>query len=369
MIVGALGGGQLGRMLALAAYPLGVEMRFLDPTEGACCSQIADLIVADYTDTAALDRFADGLNVATFEFENVPVEAVRRVASRVPMFPSAEALGIAQDRLNEKQLFERLEIPVPPYAAVDSQAELQASVKRIGFPCVLKTRRMGYDGKGQCVLRGDADVTEAWRKIGGVPLILEKFVDFERELSLIAARGRDGAIAYYPLVENHHAGGILRTTIAPAPNVSRELQALGRRHLQMILENLDYVGVLAVEFFEKDGVLLANEMAPRVHNSGHWTIEGAHTSQFENHLRAILGWPLGDASPRGHAAMVNFIGELPAKKDILQIPGAHWHDYGKPPRPGRKVGHVTLVAEDFNNLETCLQEAIKLVGNKSSFAG
>jgi len=344
MIVGALGGGQLGRMLALAAYPLGVDMRFLDPTEGACCSQIADLIVADYSDAAALDKFAAGLEVATFEFENVPVDAVRRVASRVPVFPPVDALAIAQDRLSEKQLFERLDIPIPPYAAIDSQAALHASVKRLGYPSVLKTRRMGYDGKGQFVLRGDADVAAAWGQLGGVPLILEQFVNFKREVSLIAARGRDGAMAYYPLVENHHYGGILRTTIAPAPGASPELEALGRRHVGAILQSLDYVGVIAVEFFECDGRLLANEMAPRVHNSGHWTIEGAHTSQFENHLRAILGWPLGDASPRGHSAMVNFIGTLPSKADVLRIPGAHWHDYGKPPRPGRKVGHVTVVA-------------------------
>ncbi len=345
MIVGALGGGQLGRMLALAGAPLGIEMRFLDPTEGACCSQIADLIVADYGDTAALDRFADGIDVATFEFENVPVEAVRHVATRVPIYPSADALSIAQDRLNEKRLFERLEIPVPPYASIDSQQDLEEAVRRIGLPAVLKTRRMGYDGKGQLVLRSSTDAETAWRELGGVPLIVEQFVDFERELSLVAARGRDGDVALYPLVENHHAGGILRKTLAPAPRATPQVEALGRRHVAAILEALDYIGVLATEFFEQDGRLLANEMAPRVHNSGHWTIEGAHTSQFENHLRAILAWPLGDPSPRGHAAMINFVGELPTRTDILRMPGAHFHDYGKPPRPGRKVGHVTLIAD------------------------
>ena len=361
MIVGALGGGQLGRMLALAGYPLGIEMRFLDPTEGACCSQIADLIVAGYDDVAALDKFATGLDVATFEFENVPVEAVRHVATRVPMFPSVDALAIAQDRLSEKQLFERLGIPVPAYVAVDSPADLEASVKRLGFPCVLKTRRMGYDGKGQCVLHSEGDVAPAWRGIGGVPLILEQFVNFEREVSLIAARGRDGSIAFYPLVENHHSGGILRTTIAPAPETSPELEALGRRHVGAVLQRLEYVGVVAIEFFERGGRLLANEIAPRVHNSGHWTIEGAYTSQFENHLRAIIGWPLGDASPRGHAGMVNFIGALPPIADILRIPGAHWHDYGKPPRPGRKVGHVTIVAGDSVERSTLLWKANELI--------
>jgi len=365
MIVGALGGGQLGRMLALAGYPLGIEMRFLDPTEGACCSQIASLIVADYGDTAALDRFAENLDVATFEFENVPVAAVRHVASRVAIHPSAHALALAQDRLSEKQLFEQMEIPVPLYSAVDSLAVLEAAAKRLGFPCVLKTRRMGYDGKGQCVLRCDADVAAAWRQIGNVPLVLEQFVSFDRELSLIAARGRDGGIAFYPLVENHHAGGILRTTIAPAPHTSSELEALGRRHLRTILESLNYVGVLSVEFFERGGRLLANEMAPRVHNSGHWTIEGAHTSQFENHLRAILGWPLGDTSPRGCAAMVNFIGELPPKEEILRIPGAHWHDYGKPPRPGRKVGHVTLLVDDAATLAARLEILTRLTTNST----
>lgn len=289
MIVGALGGGQLGRMLALAGTPLGIEMRFLDPTEGACCSHIADLIVADYGDAAALDRFADGLDVATFEFENVPVEAVRHVATRVPIFPPADALAVAQDRLSEKQLFTRLKIPVPAFAAIDSLVDLQTAAKELGFPCVLKTRRMGYDGKGQFVLRGEDDVAAAWRQLGGVPLIVEQFVAFDREVSQIAARGRDGTIAYYPLVENHHADGILQTTIAPATGVSQQMEALGQRHIRSILESLNYVGVLAVEFFEQGGRLLANEMAPRVHNSGHWSIEGAHTGQFENHLRAILG--------------------------------------------------------------------------------
>lgn len=345
MKVGALGGGQLGRMLALAGAPLGVEMRFLDPTEGACCSQIADLIVADYGDVAALDRFAEGLDVATFEFENVPVDAVCRVAARVPMFPSADALSIAQDRLNEKRLFDRLEIPVPPYAPVGSQQDLEDALRKLGLPAVLKTRRMGYDGKGQRVLRSAADAASSWQALGGAPLIVEQFVEFDRELSLVAARGRDGGVAFYPLVENHHAGGILRKTLAPAPRTTPGLVALGRRHVGAILEALNYIGVLAVEFFEQDGRLLANEMAPRVHNSGHWTIEGAHTSQFENHLRAIIGWPLGDTSPRGHSAMINFIGELPSKTDILRMPGAHFHDYGKPPRLGRKVGHVTLLAE------------------------
>jgi len=361
MIVGALGGGQLGRMLALAGAPLGIVMRFLDPTEGACCSQIADLIVADYDDTAALDRFAAGLDVATFEFENVPVEAVRRVASRVPTFPPADGLAVAQDRLSEKHLFERLDIPVPKFVAIETPNELADAAERLGYPGVLKTRRMGYDGKGQHVLRGGADVAAAWKAIGGVPLILEQFVDFTRELSLVAARGRDGDIVYYPLVENHHSGGILRTTLAPAPGISDALEALGRRHVGAILEELNYVGVLAVEFFEHAGRLLANEMAPRVHNSGHWTIEGAQTSQFENHLRAILGWPLGDPSPRGHAAMVNFIGDMPAKADILRISGAHFHDYGKPPRPGRKVGHATVVAEDAESLSNRLEIVTRLM--------
>jgi len=355
MIVGALGGGQLGRMLALAAYPFGIQMRFLDPTEGACCSQLAELIVAPYEDAAALDRFADGIALATFEFENVPVEAVERLARRVPVYPPARALAVAQDRLSEKRLFEQLEIPVPPFAAVDSRDALQAAVEKIGAPSVLKTRRFGYDGKGQAVIRGAGDVDSAYAAVGGGDgMIVEQFVAFDREVSLVAARGRDGERVFYPLVENHHAGGILRTTMAPAPKLSAALQSLAERHVGAILESLEYVGVLAVEFFEREGRLYANEMAPRVHNSGHWTIEGARTSQFENHLRAILGRPLGATDAFGCSAMVNLIGTMPDPAAVLAIPDAHFHDYGKSPRPGRKLGHVTLRAEDAATLQARL---------------
>jgi 5-(carboxyamino)imidazole ribonucleotide synthase len=380
--IGILGAGQLGRMLALAGYPLGLRFRLLDPAPDAPAGDMAEHIQAGYHDAAALNRFSAGLAAITYEFENVPVETARALAGHTPIFPPPAALEVAQDRLAEKTFFQSIGAATPPFGAVDSRADLDAAIARIGLPAVLKTRRLGYDGKGQAILRAPSDVEPAWAALGGAPLILEGFVPFERELSILAARGHNGQIAFYPLVENHHRDGILRLSLAPAPGVIPALQAEAERIAARALAALEYVGVLAIELFQAPGdggwglgdgramshppapiphSLLVNEMAPRVHNSGHWTIEGAETSQFEQHLRAILGLPLGATALRGHAAMVNLIGEPPDPAAVLAIAGAHLHLYGKAPRPGRKVGHITITAEQADELQARLARVQSLI--------
>jgi 5-(carboxyamino)imidazole ribonucleotide synthase len=354
--IGILGGGQLGYMLALAGYPLGLHFRFLDPSPEAPVGRIAQRVTADYTDHAALEKFATGLELVTYEFENVPVEAARFLAERVPVYPPPAALEAAQDRLAEKSLFRKLGIATTEFAPVSNPAELDAAVKTIGLPAVLKTSRMGYDGKGQWILRTAEDVAKAKSELPSVKLILERFVPFTRELSVLAVRSRNGESAIYPLVENHHRSGILRLSLAPAPRLEPLIQRAAENAARRVLESLKYVGVLAIEFFEHQGELLANEMAPRVHNSGHWTIEGAVTSQFENHLRAVLGLPLGSPGPAAHCAMLNLIGDLPDSAEVLAVPDAHLHLYGKSPRPGRKLGHLTLRAASPERLALRLSE-------------
>jgi 5-(carboxyamino)imidazole ribonucleotide synthase len=350
-MIGVLGAGQLGRMLALAGYPLGQRFRFLDPAHEAPVKDLAEFVRADFHDLASLDRFAAGLEVVTYEFENVPVEVAEKLSHRVPVYPPPAALQVSQDRLDEKSFFQELGIPAAPFAPVRTRAGLEHVLAEVGCPAILKTRRMGYDGKGQCLIRDRAAAEQAWQTLAksakgkdDADLLLEGFVRFDRELSQIAVRGRDGHMVFYPLVENHHAEGMLRLSLAPAPDLTAEMEAVARDYAQRVLEALGYVGVLAIEFFQQGGRLIANEMAPRVHNSGHWTIEGAKTSQFENHLRAILGLPLGTAEARGPCAMLNVIGKLPVAKDVLAHPGAHLHLYGKKPRPGRKIGHITVCA-------------------------
>ena len=356
MTIGILGGGQLGYMLALAGYPLDFHFRFLDPSPQAPVGRIAPRVTAEYTDYEALDKFAHGLALVTYEFENVPVEAARHLAKNVPVYPPPQALEAAQDRLNEKKLFQRLDIGTTAFVAIASGAELDAAIQELGLPCVLKTRRLGYDGKGQWVLRSQDDILQLKKDFPCAPLILEKFVSFTRELSILAVRGRSGETKYYPLVENHHRGGILRLSLAPAPNLLPALQKEAEDAARRILEALHYVGVLAVELFECDGHLLANEIAPRVHNSGHWSIEGARSSQFENHLRAVVGFPLGETRALGHSAMLNLIGEVPKPAELLAVPDAHLHLYGKSLRPGRKVGHVTVRAESAEQLSVRLKQ-------------
>jgi len=358
MKIGIIGAGQLGRMLALAGYPLGQRFVFVDIDEEAPGAQVGRIIPGQFDDPAALAALAASVDVVTFDVENVPQDAAEAVAAKVPFYPPPAALGAGQDRLGEKRLFESLGIPTTAHAAVDSQADLQEAAQRIGLPAILKTRRLGYDGRGQRRLDTPAELEGAFESLGGVPAILEAFVDFERELSLVGVRGRDGAVAFWPLAENTHAEGILRQTRAPWTDAA--LQAEAERHLQALLTRFDYVGVLTVEFFLADGRLLANEMAPRVHNSGHWTIEGAVTSQFENHVRAILGLPLGSTAATGHAAMVNFIGRLPALEKALAVEGAHFHDYGKSARPKRKLGHCTVVRRSPAERDQALSALLRL---------
>ena len=377
--VGILGGGQLGRMLALAGYPLGLRFQVLEPAVAAPAGVLAPQIVAGYDDAAALARLVAAVEVVTYEFENVPVAAARALARRVPVYPPPAALEAAQDRLAEKEFFRSLGIATAPFASVETRADLEAAAAAIGLPAVLKTRRLGYDGKGQALLRSPADLEKGWSLLGGAPLILEGFVPFVRELSILAARGRDGATVCYPLVENHHRDGILRLSRAPAPGLTPVLQAAAEAIATRAMAALDYIGVLAIELFalEEPGPrsqgqgggeyglasgLVVNEMAPRVHNSGHWTIEGAETSQFENHLRAVVGLPLGSTAARGHAAMLNIIGEAPDPAAVLAVPGAHLHLYGKAPRPGRKLGHITLRADDPAAVEAGIAALCTLPG-------
>ena len=354
--VGIIGAGQLGRMLALAGYPLGLRFVFLDRSEDAPGGQVGEIVIGGFDEPERIAELARRVDVLTFDVENVPSEAVRPSAEHTPFYPPVAALDAAQDRFDEKTLFRAQGIPTPDFRRVDSLRELQAAVKAIGLPAVLKTRRLGYDGKGQRLLREESDLEPAWEAIGGVPLILEAFVDFEREVSVIGVRGPDGEIAFYPIAHNVHEAGILHHSFAPYEDV--DLQQQAEQHCRRLMEHLGYVGVLTIEFFVVDGELIANEMAPRVHNSGHWTIEGAVTSQFENHVRAILGLPLGDTSPVGHSGMVNFLGELPPLANVLRVPGAHYHDYGKEPRPGRKLGHCTVVSPDPEKRDSAVRALI-----------
>lgn len=347
MLIGILGGGQLGRMLALAGVPLGLRFRFLDPSPYAPAGHVGELVVGDFTDPDALARFGKDLDAVTYEFENVPVATARVLAQRTRVYPPVIALETGQDRISEKTLFQKVGIEVPPFRSCASQADVDAAVRDLGLPLVAKTRRMGYDGKGQMVLREAPAAAGCFAALGGTPLIVERLVPFDREVSIIACRAQDGAFVAYPLVQNVHQGGILRTTTVPAPGAPAALQAAAERHARAVADALGYVGAFAIEFFEHQGRLLANEMAPRVHNSGHWTIECAAVSQFENHCRAVAGLPLGETRALyPQCMMVNLIGAIPDAAQVLRIPGAHLHLYGKEPRPGRKVGHITVTIAD-----------------------
>ncbi len=363
--VGILGGGQLARMLALSGAPLGLRFLVMDAAADACAGQFAPMVVGDYRDEIALAEFASRIDVATFDFENVPAESAQWLSERVPVFPSPRALATAQDRLAEKTLFRELGIPVPPFAAIASRAELDAAIAIIGMPAILKTRRLGYDGKGQFRLKSAADADAAWNALGAqattVGLILEGFVAFQRELSVVAVRGRDGEFRAWPLTENWHVDGVLSASLAPA-TVDSALAETAYAYARTLADALDYVGVFALELFCRDGELLANELAPRVHNSGHWTIEGSETGQFENHLRAVLSLPLGDTRMLGMACMLNWIGATPDAVAVLREPGGHWHDYGKAPRAGRKVGHATLRADSAEALAATLARVGKTLG-------
>ncbi len=350
-VIGILGAGQLGRMLALAGYPLGFRFRFFDSASDSPSSLLAEQITADYADTSALKQFAHGLDVVTYEFENVPVDTVRYLEGFVPVYPPALALEKAQDRFIEKSFFRGVGIPTPKFTTDLKNGQTDD----IGFPAVLKTRRMGYDGKGQFVVRSQADLMSGLANGKVDEFILEEFIQFEREFSIVSVRNKSGETAFYPLTENQHKDGILRLSLVTG-QASAQLQKQAEEYAKTVMTALNYVGVLTIEFFEKDGQLLANEMAPRVHNSGHWTIEGAAASQFENHLRAVMDAPLGSTSPLGMCAMVNLIGDVPDMKSILKIEGAHLHLYDKTPRPKRKLGHVTFVEKDVETLQKKLND-------------
>ncbi len=358
MKVGILGGGQLARMMALAGYSMGIHTLCLDPIANVCAADVTKVIQADFTDEKQLKAFAEQVDVITFETENIPLSTAEWVNEIKPIYPTLEALKIGQDRWLEKNLFKALCIPTPAFAAINNVTELEQAVAKIGLPAVLKTRRFGYDGKGQLVLKQATDMTGAWEKLGKQALILEQFIPFERELSLIAVREKNGNIQFYPLVENLHKQGILQLSQAPFENNLLQQKAEG--YVQAILNKLNYVGTFVIELFQKGEELLANEMAPRVHNSGHWTIEGAVTCQFANHLRAICGLPLGSTAAKGYSAMFNIIGEYPEQKKILSIPEAHYHTYEKQAKPKRKLGHITINVADKAIYEQRLRQLQKI---------
>ncbi|HUR44022.1 MAG TPA: 5-(carboxyamino)imidazole ribonucleotide synthase [Aestuariivirga sp.] len=340
--VGILGGGQLGRMLALAAAKLGLKCHIYAPEADSPAFQVsAAHTIGAYMDFAALGRFAKAVDVVTYEFENVPGETAAFFEDRVPLSPNAAALRTAQDRVTEKTFIAGLGVPVVPFAAVADEEELQAAVARIGRPAILKTRRFGYDGKGQTKITAGTSISVAWAEIGKAPAILEGFVNFDREISVIAVRGRDGAIAIYDVPENRHEEHILRTATVPAAisaAVASEAHAIANK----IIAALDYVGVMGIEMFVGASGLLVNEIAPRVHNSGHWTMDACQVSQFEQHIRAICGWPLGSTDRHSDVVMTNLLGEdANSWESLAADPAAIIHLYGKAEaRRGRKMGHV-----------------------------
>ncbi len=338
-----LGGGQLGRMLGLAAIPLGIRCRFLDPSATAGASAVGELIVGALDDLDAVARLIEGADALTYEWEGVPCDSLLpALRAHINVNPGSSALASSQDRGVEKAMFARLGIPIAPFCLVGSRSDLVDAVEQVGLPAILKTCQGGYDGKGQVRLHAASDIDAAWSSLGGVPLVLEAVVTFERELSVLGCRGRDGATVMWPISENEHRDGILRASRAPAPKLTDSVRDQAESIAARVMDELDYVGVICIELFQVGDELIANQFAPRVHNSGQWTKEGSTTSQFENHVRAVMGLPLGRTEARGQCVMFNAIGSLPSASRVLAIPGAHLHDYAKAPRGGRKVGHITL---------------------------
>ena len=350
MKIGVLGAGQLGRMLALSAYPLGHQMRFLALSEEDPSSLLGKTFIHN-NNPEMVSNFADSSDIVTYESENTDVTIVNEISKNTKVYPSDKSLYISQHRGREKALLDTLKIPCAPYQMVNSLDDLKSAIKNIGIPSILKTATDGYDGKGQFLIKSEAQIDEAWEKMSGVDAILEGFINFKRELSLIAVRGIDGSLEYYPLVENSHHEGILRLTIAPAQNISVSLQNKAEEYMSSLLKEIKHIGVLTIELFESDDGLLVNEIAPRVHNSGHWTIEGAQTSQFENHIRAITESPLGQTTMTSKfSAMINIIGVHGPIQKVLKTKNAHLHLYNKAERTGRKLGHITLTSNSIDEL-------------------
>jgi 5-(carboxyamino)imidazole ribonucleotide synthase len=347
--IGILGGGQLGRMLAMAAARLGLRCQVFSPDpDSPAFDVVARATCAEYADVEALELFAGDVDVITYEFENVPAASATVLAARRPVLPDRKILETTQDRLIEKDFVRRLGIGTADYAEVSSASTLRAAIGKVGLPAVLKTRRFGYDGKGQSIIRAGADPDQVWQDLGTKLAILEAFIPFEREISVIAARSADGHVECFDVTENEHRDHILKISRVPAA-IPDALAVQARSIAQQIADALNYVGVLAVEMFvvqdDSGPKILVNEIAPRVHNSGHWTLDGASISQFEQHIRAIAGWPLGKPIRHGQVTMTNLIGdEIDSYAQWLTVPGATVHLYGKgAPRPGRKMGHVTQV--------------------------
>lgn len=361
--VGCLGGGQLGRMLALAGYPLGLRFTFLDPGEDSSAGQVAQQLVGDYDDPLLLQRLGETSDLVTFEFESVPEASATLLEARGPVFPPPIALRVGQDRVLEKQLFARLGIASASYAVVGGAEDLPGAWTAVASASRLKSRRLGYDGHGQFRVTEPRELERGWAEIGGVAAILEQEVPFDRELSIIGVRSGEGDTTFYPLTENHHLDAVLRCSLAPAPD-SAGLQGQAELICARLMDALDYRGVLAVELFQVGEELLANEIAPRVHNSGHWTQDGAVTSQFESHLRAGLGWPMGSTQALGKSVMINVLGRLPDPAGLLAIPGVHLHLYGKAERPGRKLGHLNVVGDDGSQVTSSALEAASFMGVK-----
>lgn len=368
MKIGVLGGGQLGRMMAIAGYPLGIEFGLYDPTTDACGGQVASLYSDAFEVTDALKKFVDEHDVFTYEFENVPLELAEYIAQRKPLYPGKDALYYSQHRLREKQLFVDLGVPVTKFSKVDDRASLLAAGDQVGFPFILKTTTLGYDGKGQYRVMSKDELAELADKLfpesgeacqdtnyaGVNEYIAEAFVNFSRELSIISVRDQQGNCQFYSPAENDHRDGILHLSVAPAQNLTDDKLSNLQGYAQKLLEKLDYVGVLSIEFFETEDGLVVNEFAPRVHNSGHWSMEGCVTGQFENHIRACAGLPLGMTNNRSVSAMYNLVGHDVDRK-IMAEEDVHVHWYGKSIKPKRKVGHVNILAKDYAALDAKVQ--------------
>ena len=360
--LGVLGGGQLGRMMGLAGIPLGLGFRFLDPGADACAGATGALEQAAFDDAVAARAMAGRVDAMTFDFENVPDSTARAVEEHCPLYPPPGALGACQDRLVEKTLMDELGVAVGGYHAVSGRTDLLEGVARLGYPAVLKTRRFGYDGKGQAVLRDAEDLERAWQRLGDAPLILEAFIPFAAECSLIGVRGADGDTRFWPLTRNVHDDGIL--ALSRPGGFDSGLQQAAETTMRRLMDHFEYRGVMTIEFFVHGGALLVNEIAPRVHNSGHWTIDGAGCSQFENHVRAVAGLPLGATGMHSQALMFNWVGAFPDRAGILAVEGVHWHDYGKAPRPGRKIGHATVTADSRAELMARAERVARLAGGR-----